>query len=577
MRVDAINLVAAIASEATTVEPKHLDGAWPTAFAAAVPRFLALLDDPDPAVRRSVAYLAGVGGLDTTTAVAGLRRRLAVESDRVTRWDLIVSLGAAGADPAALRSLAEADEDQQVRLAAAHGLAEAGAGDPVPDVGSLIGAVSDPDRAGWAESAWFGPSPTAILQATGRLLRTDPAASAAYAIGLSRHADPDQRVAALADAADVLATWRTVTGALVPFLGAQLDADHPEIRFRAAYLLACVDPDAYADRLAELAGDDIERDGRRPTMAGDAAVWALARGRDVRSVPGLRHRLLGDRLGFGTRSEHSGHWRGFWFRLPGIHEVLTALGPVDGLLDAVVTAQHRAVAGPDPSGAGPDPGLGAVLCQPLGAWGPAADAAVPTLRRLVTSAPERWQATAAAVALGQIGSGAAEAAAELQALARAGAAEAAVSLWRVTGAARPAVDLVAIGGGGHASVRWLAEFGPLAAHRLDEVRPLLASDDEWKRIEAAHALTRIGGVPETAIAVLTETARPLADGNLLPVRLAALRYLAEIAGSTHDDQARDIARAVLARAERLRYAGSWRAFDEDEAACAAARTILGHP
>jgi hypothetical protein len=431
--------------------------------------------------------------------------------------------------------------------------------------------VSEPDSAGWADSAWFGPSPTAILHATGGLLRTDPAASAAYAIGLSRHADVNRRVAALGDAADALATWRTVTGTLVPFLGTQLGADHPEIRFRAAYLLACVDPATYADRLAELADDDAVRDGPSHATVGDAAVWALARRSDLRVRPGLRERLLGVRLGFGTRSEHCGYSRAFWFRVPGIHEVLAALGPADGLLDAVVTALDRAVAGPDP-------GLAAILCQPLGAWGPAAGAAVPPLRRLLTTAPERWQATAAAVALGRIGSGAAVAASELVALARSGAAEAAVAWWRVTGDALSAVDLVALDRGGHAPLRWLAEFGRLAAHRVDHVRVLLGSDDEWKRVEAAHALVCIGGEPETAVAVLTEVARPLADGVVLPVRLVALRYLAEIAASAHEiaGPAPDIARAVLARSERLRYAGSWRAFDDDETACAAARTILGH-
>ena len=557
VRVEIIELVARIAGEARTVRLDRVDDAWPAALASATAEILALLDDVDVSVRRAAAYLVGVGGLDATAAVPALWRRLAAEPDRVTRWDLVMSLGSAGADPADLRRLAGHD-DLQVRLAAAHALS-LGGHDSSPNLEFLQRAVSDRDAAAWSDTAWLGPGPAAIVAETGRLLRGDPELAAAYTIAIGRDGHLEHRIAALAEAADLLVTWRTLTDPLVPFLGERLGDTAAEARFRAAYLLACVEPHAYGARLAELAIDDTLWGSRDRTTAGDAAVWALARGRDLRAVPGLRERLLGGRLGFAPHAEYCCPGIPFRFDLPGIHEVVAALAPTPDLLDAVITAIDRAVVGPDP-------GIAAVLCDPLGTWGPDAAAAVPSLRRLLTDSPERWQAVAAATALGRIGPGAVPAADDIKALAATGAAEAAVAWWRITAEPRPALALLAADA---PALRALARFGPLAASAADRVRASLHSADTWVQVEAAHALARITGDTEASVAVLTQVAAPLIEGAFMPVHQAALKYLADLRAPAHD-----LATAVLERTRRFRYTGSWRAFDEDQTACTAAHTIL---
>jgi hypothetical protein len=66
--------------------------------------------------------------------------------------------------------------------------------------------------------------------------------------------------------------------------------------------------------------------------------------------------------------------------------------------------------------------------------------------------------------------------------------------------------------------------------------------------------------------VLAGIVAPLADGVFLPVRLAAMRYLAVIpdpgTGPAHGVAA--VARSVLDNPRRLAHFGGWRVFDEDD-------------
>jgi hypothetical protein len=82
------------------------------------------------------------------------------------------------------------------------------------------------------------------------------------------------------------------------------------------------------------------------------------------------------------------------------------------------------------------------------------------------------------------------------------------------------------------------------------------------RVEAAHALWRVGADPAEALATLTALAMPLAEGHVLPVRIAALRYLADAGSAT--GAVAGIARSVAAGPRRLAYSGGWRQFAEDE-------------
>ncbi|MFI7673607.1 hypothetical protein [Actinophytocola sp. NPDC049390] len=100
---------------------------------------------------------------------------------------------------------------------------------------------------------------------------------------------------------------------------------------------------------------------------------------------------------------------------------------------------------------------------------------------------------------------------------------------------------------------------------------LIRSGDDWVRVESAHALWRVTGDTAEARAVLTDEVRPLVDGDVLPVRRAALRYLADMGAATEPVLA--VARAVESSPRRLADSGGWRTFVQDEEIRAAAAAI----
>jgi HEAT repeat protein len=570
-RHEVVELIGRLAREAVIVQPRFLDARWQPALDAARPQLLALLDDPDPRVRREATLLVA-GGIRHPEAVQALRQRWQVETDRVTRWDLVLAFGSAGRwqqDEGLRAELVRllTHDDVQIRLAAVHALAEYDPAAAVAHVDTLVHAVLHDDSAIWRESAWIGGTPAAVVHSTGALLQADPVVATAYTIGVGRSGDTEQRVAAVDQAGRVLSEWRTVTGAILPFLGAHLEDPQPEVRYRAAGLLACLGTEAtgYADQLAARAADPGLRDSRRQVTVGDAAVWALARQYDARCVPGLVDRLAGDRLGFDTVS---GYYSSDMFILsqPGIHEVLIPLREYAGTLVDAVAARLT------PGRA--DRFLTSNLCEVIAQWGPAAEAALPAIAPLLRRTDV---APAAARALGGIGPAAAPLAKKLRR--QADEPNAAWALWR-TGAdpdlGRDRLIRHVTGHSGpHRAIRLLADVGPPALTCADRLRQLTRSDDDWLRVEAAHALWRIGGDPAEPVAVLTELARPLAEGgHCLPVGIAALRYLATI--GTTDEPVVDIARAIVDNPRRIAASGGWRTFTEDEDLRAAAARILVH-
>jgi HEAT repeat protein len=246
-----------------------VDAGWQPALNASRRRLLALLEDPDPRVRREATLLAA-DGIRHPETVEALRRRWLVEADRVTRWDLVLALGTArcwAQDGGVLRADLErllVDDDPQLRLAAAHALAEGAPAAAAPHVDMLARAVLHDDADLWQHSAWIGGTRTTITTCTGALLRADPVAAAAYTIGVSRSGAAGQRVATMEQAGRLLAEWRTATGAVLPFLVEHLDDAEAEARYRAAALLACLGGDAAttADLLAAR-GDDRALRGSR--------------------------------------------------------------------------------------------------------------------------------------------------------------------------------------------------------------------------------------------------------------------------------------------------------------------------
>lgn len=574
-RHEVVNLIYRLAKVATTAEQRFIDPGWAPAATHAGPRMLALLADEDPAVRREAILLVVAGGLSSADVAAAMWRRSRDEQDRVTRWDLVLGFGAMLADhPDAVEIRIELtrlldDEDVQLRFAALQALAMSDPGLPSAHVQTLIEAVLHEDASEWQHSTWIGSSPTAAIRAAGRLLQGNAPAAAAFTIRVSENTEVDQRLASLANAGLLLAEWRTVSDVLLPYLGNLLADPEPEIRYRAAHLLGCLGTAAagHADRLAGLADDTALKDSRDQITVGDAAVWALARQRDPRCLPGLIQRLASDRLGFDTRSSHFGRnadWP-FIFWQPGIHEAIVPLREHASELVGPVTARLAAAT---------DDGLVWGLCAVIAAWRPVTEPVVPVLTALLTR-DDVWPAAAAA--LGAIGPTAAAAGDALRRRAEQATRDstAAWALFQVSGDAAAAKLLLRMLADEprHTTARDLGDLGPAAASAIPRLADLATSADTWLKAEAAHAHWRISGEPKLAVAVLAEVIRPLASATAcLPVQRTAMRYLADIGRPAAG--AAPIAAAVLENPRRLVCFGSWRAFVEDEELREAATRLL---
>jgi HEAT repeat protein len=581
-RLGVIELVELLAREAVSVGPVWVDSGWRPALAAMRPQLLALLDDPDVKVRRE-AILLVADGIQHPDAVTALRHRLAVETDRVTRADLILAFGVVydwSRDEALCAELVTLldDDDLQFRLAAVHALAETDPTIAAKHVDTMVEALLDPGAALWALSAWVDGSPATMINETRRLLADDPAASFALEFAFDRHharhaaamvqaqeaiggpppSDPDvdARVATAANAVQVLSQWRESAPTLSVVAGL-LDDTEPTVRYRAAALLACLGPKAapYADELLALTTDSTLYDSWKSITVGDAAVWALARQDHADCLPALVERLSGDRLGFDTA--HLYYARDV-HRLvqPAASDVLIPLRHhADVLLDPLISRRDRAFA--------------PQLCEVVAAWGPIAAKALPVLVDLVADEKLR---PLAAKAIGSLGSDAAEAAKTM----RDKASEPAVAwaLWR-TGA-DPDLGVAELtrqveAEPSHQTIALLADLGPEAAASTEIVRGLTDSTDSRIRAEAAHALWRITG--DRSVTVLTELAEPLAAGECSLAGMAALRHLATI-GVTND-RVLAIAQSITDSPRRIAHFGGWRAFTEDEDIRAAALALLG--
>lgn len=180
----------------------------------------------------------------------------------------------------------------------------------------------------------------------------------------------------------------------------------------------------------------------------------------------------------------------------------------------------------------------------LTGWGPAAAPAVPELLTVLDTPYARQ----AAEALGRIGAGAAPAAGLLGALARGdlrppradagtsrtprrwhGAQTAAWAHWRVTGDPHLALDVIgAAVRAGHPVLTRLADLGPLAASRTDDLRPYLDHVGAWARAGAAEAWWRLTGDAATAVRTLLPQLTPLAAHEATPLILRTVEALGRI-------------------------------------------------
>ncbi|MFD6417556.1 HEAT repeat domain-containing protein [Streptomyces sp. NPDC060194] len=573
-RVLLLELVATLAAEAGRVKERFLDPGWAPAWDRALPELTALLQDPEPEVRRAAAHALGVCGSPGELVLPALLHAWEAEHDAATRLELVLTLGRvvprtpAGAYRAQaldlLRALVD-DPDSQVRLAAVHASAATDPALPARRLDVVLDAVRHPSVGRWRRTSSVGTNVTGVLHWTSKLL---PGPSPAFALGvLADHPDGEQRIAALAVAGGLLAGWRSPADALLPRLVARLDDPDAEVRFRAVELLACLGPAAaaHADDVAAVLTDGGVRATRLGEGVGEAALWALARMDDERCLPGLLGLLAGAPSGFAT---HPAHYPADFHHvvLPSLPEALSGFASHAELLVPAVC---------DRIGTLTDPHQGHRYGELLAGWGPAAESAVPRL--LVLLEDERtW--TAAARALAGIGAAGEAAGSLLRSRIGAGGPEdelAAWAYWRVGGDPGPALALLGREPErppGLAELRQLADLGPHAAPFADRLAALAAGNHVWTRVEAAHALWATVGDTERSVAVLTAAVRELAAGRHQPAAVAAVRYLARIGPAARP--AADLLRDIRDRDERMRSAGAWRAFTQDEDVRAAVRELL---
>ncbi|MEU6238238.1 HEAT repeat domain-containing protein [Kitasatospora sp. NPDC047058] len=569
-----LELVWNLAAEAGQVAERFLDPGWRSAWEQALPKALVLLTDPAPEVRRCAAHLLGVCESPGELVLSALVRSWHAEADPATRLDVVLALGSAverqPAGPRAtevlelLRGLLDAPE-AQTRLAAVHALAPADPDLPVQRVDLLLEAVRDPSVEMWRHTSTVEAGVQGVHHWTSALF-IGP--SPGFTLGLlENHPEVDQRIGALAQAGGLLAQWRSVSADLLPVLAARLDDPAPEVRFRAAELLACLGPAAaaHADKVAVLLDDTAVRDTRNGETVAEAAWWALARMNDPRCVPGLIELMTGTRSGFAVGSVHHAITAGLHHAvLPSLHEVLGCLPDHAELFLPAISEQLGAVT---------DDHMLNSLCRLLAGWGPTAKAAVPQLVGLLED-DQTWAAAANALAgIGTAGNGAREL---LLARSSSGEARAAWAYWKVGGEPEPALEAL-----GRAATRgsiprpllhMLADLGPYAARFADQLRATAADNDPWTRVEAAHALWATTGDTETSVPAMTSIVQGLAEGAYSPVMLPAVRYLAQI-GHAARPAARFL-RDVPSRDQRLRSDGGWRGFTQDEAIRAALDELL---
>ncbi|MFB4295313.1 hypothetical protein [Actinomadura sp. NTSP31] len=576
-RIGLLDLLGRLVHEANTVP--GVDAGWPGAWAAALPGLLALLDDPDAAVRRELTSTLSAAVSDADAIVPALRARWDGEDDAAVRLGIVLAAGELASGCTALvlpetllwlRDL-RAPGGAQLRLAADIALSAA-VGAQRPDLAVAVDAVRG-DIAVWRDVPWvggmsrdlvpyFGGGASRLLGWIAGRIKDEPPARLDLCTAFIGDGDADRRIGAVRIAAHLLTERRSPVERLLPHLAA-LSADAASAaRSHAVLLLAALaegDPDLLAARL----GDDAPLSRHGDQRVSDLAAWGLAWREDPRCVPYLVERLAGTPP---LTDDYSGSV--FTTSAPSILYSLAPLGEhADVLLPAIRARMD-------------DPDTGRTLARALEEWGPAAAPAVPELVRLLGTGA----AVQAATALATIGPAAADAVDGLlpdrghpkEQVARQRRFALPWALFKVTGDPAPLLDVAdalldqRYPGGG---LRFIADLGAHGTAYAGRLRMLMKSSDDWARTEAANAYHRVTGDLDAAADVLGVAAYDLARGKYLPVRWAAMRYLAEMGPAP--SQVRWALREILSSDRRHHVNSGWRAFAEDRELRALAARLLG--
>lgn len=574
-RGEVLECIGRLACEARDAGPHAIAGGWTAAWDQAVPRLIALLDDADPRVRRTVTPVLEEAVTHADTVVGALRDRWPGQ-DRVARLDQVLAVGSL-ARSLTVATLPETllwlrgllgEPDEQLRFAATLALRDALPGRPTATE-PLVTALSG-DLSAWSGSERFSGTPALTVWWALSQLGQDTDAKEEICLALLGHADPGRRIGALRTAADLLSFSRRHRR-LLPALRERAGDPDAETRIHALHLLAAhaepggPDADLFAAHL-----HDAARAEMLPAVA-DVALWGLAWSGDERCLPELAGRVDGDRPGYPLHSSHSGKSSGYSMTLPGLHQVLQACSRwAPELLPAIVRRLRPDV----------DEALGRTLLQILQAWGTAAAPATPQVTRLLDGRLRHW----AADTLGAIG--AASAAPALRRLLDApgdGLAEryardaAAVAVpwayWRVVGDPEPALRaLLPRLGDDHTVTRRLADLGAHASAAVPTLRLLAGALEPWTAVEAAHALHAITGDATGSGHVLFGPVADLLRGTAQPIVRPAARYLTEMADLPPGYVA--TIEAVLSDDRRHSWDAGWAAIHDDIELRAILRTAL---
>ncbi|NUO43634.1 MAG: hypothetical protein HOV82_16550 [Streptomyces sp.] len=573
-RTTLVELLIHLAKTADQAEPRLVAQGWADAWDEAHDTVQALLADADPVVRRTAVPLADGPGR--------LVERWRSERDLSVRLPVLFALGwgapEGGEVTAEVRAVLDEalrSDDRLVWLAAVHALARLDPELPARERKPLVAVLTDPAlRSRW-EEVWYLPDAEYpydrkdVAVWTAELFEDRSALGIEFLTRLAAAADPaedtDLLVGVLDRAWRLLTRRRSVEPALLPLAAALLDHPDPELRYRAAHLLALLGPRAagHADRLAALLDDpgEAEADCLEGTV-GEHARWALARMGDPRALDGLVDVLCAP--------YRDGYGRGYTLgdpRRPEIEDVLTPLrAHTDAVLPSIREELRQALA--DPAGYGPPT---ADFLAVLRAWETDALPALPEVTAFVADDFRWYDAMQTLAAMGPGAHAAAPALIERiarerpgnrhvlhWALQRIGGGDLAENLRAVGEALPPEAEAAGAG-----MVGYLADFGTEATPYAERVGHMVDHSTGWVRVQAASALWAITGEPEPARSVLTEPIVALAaGGDEFGSFQDALRAL--LRHGCLDETARNALLDLRAQDRRLSPHGDYRAILQDE-------------